>query len=83
VKKFLAWSEEKGKKSRYIARYGIWGLVPCVMVLGFYVCPPVACVFGWNRDRAALLIMAGFVIIAAATILLTLGIIDIFVRQGP
>ena len=83
VQRFLAWSAEKGRKSRILARYGIYGLIPCVITLGFYVCPPVAGVFGWRRDLSVLMIMAGFAGIAIAMILLTAGIFDLFLRQVP
>jgi hypothetical protein len=43
VARFLARSEEKAKKSTILSRYGMYGLVPCVLTLGFYVCPPVSC----------------------------------------
>lgn len=78
VRGFLARSAERGEKSRILATYGIYGLIPCVMTLGFYVCPPVAGIFGWRRDLSVLMIMAGYTGISIATVLLTLGIFDIF-----
>ena len=78
---FLQRSAEKGRQSRILATYGIYGLVPCVMILGFYVCPPVAGIFGWRRDHSIFMIMAGYTGIAVVTILLTEGIFDIFFRQ--
>ncbi|OPY38504.1 MAG: hypothetical protein A4E35_00927 [Methanoregula sp. PtaU1.Bin051] len=77
VKRFLTRSAERGRSSPLFAKYGVCGLVPCVMTLGFYVCPPVACVFGWKRDHSILMIMAGYVGISIATILLTMGIFDL------
>jgi hypothetical protein len=80
VKGFLDRSAELGRKSGMLSKYGIYGLVPCVMTLGFYACPPVACVFGWKRDLSLLMIMAGYIGISIATVLLTMGIFDLFLR---
>ena len=77
VARFLARSEEKAKKSTILSRYGMYGLVPCVLTLGFYVCPPVSWALGWRRDHAIILIMAGFVGISAILVLATLGLFSI------
>ena len=77
VARFLARSEQKAKQSSFFSRYGIWGLVPCVITLGFYVCPPVAWACAWRRDSAVLLIMAGFIAISGVLILATLGLFSI------
>ncbi len=78
VRNFLQRSAEKGRKSRILTKYGIYGLVPCVITLGFYICPPVAGVFGWKRNLSILMIMAGYTGAAIATTLLTLGIFNAF-----
>jgi len=80
VKTFLDRSAKLGRKSTMLSKYGIYGLVPCVMTLGFYACPPVASVFGWKRDLSLLMIMAGYTGISISTVLLTLGIFDLFLR---
>jgi hypothetical protein len=80
VARFLARSEEKGKQSMLISRYGIYGLVPCVLTLGFYVCPPVSWALSWRRDHAILLIMGGFIAISVILILATLGLFSIIVH---
>jgi hypothetical protein len=77
IAKFLQKSAERAKKSRILSKYGMYGLVPCVMTLGFYVCPPVVWVFGWRRDLSILTIMAGYISISVVTIFVSLGIIDI------
>jgi uncharacterized membrane protein len=74
VARFLARSEEKAKKSMILSRYGIYGLIPCVLTLGFYVCPPVSWALAWRRDQSILLIMGGFIAISTILILLTLGL---------
>ena len=77
IAKFLQKSAKRAKKSRILSKYGMYGLVPCVMTLGFYVCPPVVWVFGWRRDLSILTIMAGYISISVVTIFVSLGIIDI------
>lgn len=77
IRSFLLRAEERGKRSDLFARYGVAGLIPCVMVLGFYVCPPVSALFGWRRDASILMIMTGYIIAATATIFLTLGIVSL------
>jgi len=77
VSRFLKKSSERAKRSSFLTRYGTYGLVPGVMTLGFYVCPPVSWVLGWPRNRSILLIMAGYIIISIVTILATMGIFSL------
>jgi uncharacterized membrane protein len=74
---FLAWSRRRAAASRLLSRYGMYGLVPLVITLGFYVCPPVAWVLGWDRRRSVLLIMTGYAIASVATVLVTMGVLDL------
>lgn len=74
---FLERTRIRADGSLILAKYGVLGLLPLVIVLGFYVCAPVACIFGWRRDHATLLIMAGYLIACTLTILATLGILDV------
>jgi hypothetical protein len=77
VTRFLLQSEEKVKKSKLISRYGMYGLVPCVLTLGFYVCPPVSWALTWRRDASIVLIMGGFIAISGILILVTLGFFSV------
>ncbi|MCJ7742070.1 MAG: hypothetical protein MUO95_05210 [Methanoregula sp.] len=77
VSRFLKKSSERAKQSSFLTRYGIYGLVPCVVTLGFYVCPPVSWVLGWRRNKSILLIMAGYITISIVTILATMGIFSL------
>ncbi len=74
---FLARSEEKVKQSGLLSKYGIYGLVPCVLTLGFYVCPPVSWACAWRRDYSILLTMGGYIAISLILILATLGLFRI------
>ena len=75
--RFLEQTRGRAEGSLILARYGILGLLPLVIVLGFYVCAPVACIFGWRRDHAILIIMTGYLIACIVTILATLGILEV------
>ena len=74
VSRFLKKSSDRAKQSSFLTKYGIYGLVPGVMTLGFYVCPPVSWVVGWQKTRSILLIMTGYITISIVTILATMGI---------
>ena len=69
-------SHEKAKKSRFISKYGVYGLLPAVPFLGFYVCPAIAWIFGWKRGFAATLIIMGFVIISTIMLLSSIGVLE-------
>jgi hypothetical protein len=77
VSGFLAKSSERAGRSVFLKKYGIYGLVPCVITLGFYVCPPVSWVMGWPQNRSILLIMGGYIGISLVTILATIGFFKI------
>lgn len=55
---FLERIHGKYGSSRYIKKYGIFALIPGMLVAGFYVCPAVAWLLGWDR-RIAFILMAG------------------------
>jgi hypothetical protein len=74
VARFLEKSAERAKHTPVLTKYGIYSLVPCVLTLGFYICPPISWVLGWRRDLSILLIMAGYIAISMVTILATMGI---------
>jgi hypothetical protein len=71
VQRFLERSKKRADNSAILAKYGIYGLVPLVLTLGFYVCPPIAWVLGWDRRRSIVFTMAGYCIITAIFIYAT------------
>jgi hypothetical protein len=71
---FLEKSEKRAHRSTILTKYGIFGLIPCVLTLGFYVCPAVSRMMGWRRDLSILLIMGGYISISIVTLLATMGI---------
>jgi uncharacterized membrane protein len=80
VARFLDIAGTRAKKSKILSKYGIYGLVPCVMTLGFYACPPIAWAFGWRRDISILMIMTGYISISVVTVLISMGIFDLLVK---
>ena len=74
VSRFLEKSEKRAHRSTILTKYGIFGLIPCVLTLGFYVCPAVSRMMGWRRDLSILLIMGGYISISIVTLLATMGI---------
>ena len=79
VLRFLKKSGERAHRSAILTKYGIFGLIPCVFILGFYVCPAVSRVLGWRRDLSILLIMVGYISAAIVTLLATTGIFRLVV----
>lgn len=75
VKRFLEKSEKRAHQSIILTKYGILGLIPCVFILGFYVCPAVSHVFGWRRDLSILLVMGGYISASVLTLLVAIGIL--------
>ncbi|RJS72400.1 MAG: hypothetical protein CW694_02805, partial [Candidatus Syntrophoarchaeum sp. WYZ-LMO15] len=75
VSNFLSKSRERGQKSKIIQKYGVYGLVPAVSFLGFYVCPAIAWTLGWRRDYAVIMIIIGFVFISTIMLLASIGIL--------
>lgn len=69
VRKFLDRSKKRADASTILSRYGIYGLVVVVLTLGFYICPPIAWVCGWDRKRSILFTMTGYCIISGILIL--------------
>lgn len=79
VRQFLDRCRKKAQASAILAKYGIYGLVPCVLTLGFYVCPPVAWVMGWDRTRSIALILSGYCAVSLVLVLATTGILSLII----
>ena len=80
VARFLDSAGTRAKKSKILSKYGIYGLVPCVMTLGFYACPPIVWVFGWRRDLSILMIMTGYISVSVVTVLISTGIFNLLIK---
>jgi hypothetical protein len=71
VHRFLEWSRKRAAESAVLAKYGIYGLVLVVVTFGFYICPPIAWVCGWDKKRSILYTMIGYCLITAVLIIFT------------
>jgi hypothetical protein len=69
VRNFLNRSKKRAENSKILSRYGIYGLAIVVITLGFYLCPPIAWICGWDRQRSILYTMAGYCFITVVFIL--------------
>ncbi|MFA5332038.1 MAG: small multi-drug export protein [Methanoregula sp.] len=78
IHRFLSWTRSLAKRSRLFDRYGIYGLFICEILLGVYICAPVARMFGWQEGPSFAITMAGYCVAALVTLLATLGIIRLF-----
>jgi hypothetical protein len=65
---FLERTRRKYGSSPYIKKYGVLALVPGILVVGFYVCPAVAWLLGWDR-KTAFIVMIGTFCVASALLL--------------
>lgn len=81
IQNFLERTRKQAAESVILARYGIYGLIIIVLTLGFYICPAVAWVCGWDRKRSILFTMAGYVIFCAIMIVITGDIMSLLFPQ--
>jgi hypothetical protein len=60
VARFLERVRSKYGSSPVIKKYGVFALVPGMLVVGFYACPAVTWLFGWERKIAFIVMMGTF-----------------------
>lgn len=82
VRRFLDRSRKRAADSAILAKYGIYGLVVVVLTLGFYICPPIAWVCGWDKKRSILYTMIGYCLITAVLIIFTGDILRFILPQA-
>jgi hypothetical protein len=58
-----------------IKKYGVFALVPGILIVGFYVCPAVAWLLGWERKIAFIVMMGTFCAASAFLQLVSEGLI--------
>jgi len=78
VSNFLSKAREKARKTKVLQKYGVYGLVLAVPLLGFYVCPAIAWTLGWRRDLAIPMIVIGFVLASSIVLLASIGLLRFF-----
>ena len=71
VSDFLSKAREKAQKTKVLQKYGVYGLVLAVPILGFYICPAIAWILGWRKDLSISMIITGFVL--TSSIILSIG----------
>lgn len=67
VSRFLEGTRKKYGSSPLIKKYGVFALIPGMLVVGFYICPAVSCLLGWERRTAFFIMIITF---CAASVLL-------------
>ncbi len=82
VRRLLDRSRKRAAESAVLAKYGIYGLVVVVLTLGFYLCPPIAWVCGWDKNRSILYTMIGYCLITAVLIIFTGDILQLILPQA-
>ncbi|MGA2162105.1 MAG: hypothetical protein ABSG28_07925 [Methanoregula sp.] len=75
---FLEKTKTIAGRSKMFDRYGMYGLFPCEILIGVYLCAPASRLFGWQRGRSFAITMAGYCVAAVVTTLATLGLIRYF-----
>lgn len=76
VARFLERIREKFGKSPYIKNYGVFSLIPGMLVVGFYVCPAVAWLIGWDRKTAFIVMLGTFCAASAFLLPVSQGIFE-------
>ena len=66
------------RAGKVIHRYGIWGLIPGIIIAGFYVCPALAWIFAWERRIAVAMMIGSFILSCVLVLLLSLGVLTMF-----
>ncbi len=82
VRAFLERSRKRAANSSILGKYGIYGLPVVVLTLGFYICPPIAWVCGWDKKRSLLYTMFGYCVVTALLILFTRDVIQLLLPQA-
>jgi len=78
VTRFLEKSRRFVHQSATIERYGILALIPSEILLGVYINAPAAWVLGWREDYALLLTMAAYCLALVITLILTIGLFQVY-----
>ncbi len=77
ISNFLLKARKKAQKTKILQKYGVYGLVFAVPLLGFYICPAIAWTLGWRRSLAVSMITVGFALASSIVLLVSTGILKI------
>ncbi len=75
IQGFLDWIQKKYANSPLIRRYGVLALAPGILTVGFYICPAVSWLFGWDRKTSFLIMITVYSAAAVGVLVAGLGII--------
>jgi hypothetical protein len=78
VRRLTARAQARSGTVRHLERIGLVGLVPGVMIVGIYVCVPLAWLFGWRRGYALLALCGGYIVAIAVTAGVAVGLVSFF-----
>jgi uncharacterized membrane protein len=77
VARFLERSRQYAHGSATVEKYGILGLIPCVILIGVYANAPLAWVLGWREDHALILTILGYLPLLVITIWISTGLLQL------
>jgi hypothetical protein len=64
-------------------RWGVLGLAPSTIVLGFYFTPAIAWLLGWRRDIALVMMLTGYTLATVITAGVTAGVVSLAFPNWP
>ena len=77
IRGFLEWTRRKFAGSKLVREYGVLALAPAMLIAGFYICPAISWLFGWNRKISFLIMIAVYSLATAGVLIIGLGIIHL------
>jgi uncharacterized membrane protein len=77
VMRFLEKSRHYADGSPMVQKYGILGMIPCIVLIGVYANAPLAWVLGWREDHALVLTIIGYLPMLVITIWISIGLLQL------
>ncbi|KAF5055918.1 hypothetical protein DSECCO2_372790 [anaerobic digester metagenome] len=74
VRRLVERAQRRTRTIAWLQRYGPVALVPAVVVVGFYICVPVAWFLGWRRYPSIAALSMGFLLATAGTTAISAGL---------
>jgi hypothetical protein len=78
IRGFLEWTRQKFTGSRPVRQYGVLALAPAILTAGFYICPALSWLFGWDRKISFLIMISVYSLATAVVLIAGMGIIHLF-----
>lgn len=75
VQRLVERAQRRTKTVAWLQRYGSIALVPGVVVVGLYVCVPIAWFLGWRRSHSIAALFLGFLGATTATAAIAAGLL--------